>query len=30
MPIVVVVMAFMGLTVAGEDGIRLSRKKKQG
>jgi NhaC family Na+:H+ antiporter len=28
MPIVVVVMAFMGLTVAGEDGARLSGKKK--
>ena len=28
MPIVVGVMAVMGLTVAGEDGVRLSKKKK--
>ena len=28
MPIIVIIMAFMGLTVADMDGIRLSKKKK--
>jgi NhaC family Na+:H+ antiporter len=27
MPIVVIIMAFMGLTVADKDGVRLSKKK---
>ena len=29
MPIVVIVMAFMGLTVCDMNGVRLAKKKKQ-
>ena len=29
MPIVVIIMAFMGLTVADKDGVRLSKKKSK-